>query len=107
MNEKIKSHLQAFCDKESYPMNLDNPRDVAEILTEGGKIIYTEITGEHRWYEDEFNVTEINGMKIGFNWFHMTGDDSPSDMDLDFDISSVCEVEEVIIQKTTYKPVAK
>lgn len=89
MNQKIKNHLIAFNQKEGYGIT---DKDLLETITET-KPIFTQIIGKHRWYEDEFRVVEIDGMLIGYDGFHTTGDTSWRDMDLEYDIDSVCEVE--------------
>lgn len=96
MNEKIKSHLLAYCESNNWDADEEN---IIECLKEA-KTIYSEIGPSHRWYDEKFCVVEINGMLIGYDWFHVTGDTSISDMGLEFDINSVCEVEKK--QKTIY-----
>lgn len=90
MNDKIKNHLIEYNRKNGWACETD--KDLEETLMES-RIIYKEITGEHRWYEDEFRVVDVDGMLIGYNWYHTTGDMTPREMDLDFDLNSVCEVE--------------
>lgn len=89
MNEKIKAHLIAYCESKGWETSDEG---LMEVLKES-KPLFKEIVGEHRWYEDEFRVVEINGMLIGFMDFHMTGDNNASDMGLEHDIRKVCEVE--------------
>ena len=90
MNEKIKAHLIEYNKKNNWSFETD--KDLEETLRES-RVVYREITGSHRWYEDEFIVVDVDGMLIGYNWYHTTGDLTPREMDLDFDFSSVCEVE--------------
>jgi len=88
--EKIIAHVKSFCDKEGYKC-VDND-DIMDMITESSEI-YTENTGSHRWYDDLFVVVDINGLLIGFDGFYMTGDSGMFDMGLEYDLSSVCEVE--------------
>jgi len=101
MNEKVKAHLIAYCESKGWGTDDDT---LMEVLSEA-KELYRKTTGSHRWYDDLFKVVEVNGMAIGFDDFYMTGDNSRSDMDLNYDLSSVCEVEKK--QKTIdyYEPV--
>lgn len=89
MNEKIKAHLTAYAKSKGWGTDDDT---LMEILSEASDV-FSEIVGSHRWYEDKFRVVNVDGMLIGFNDFHMTGDSSRSDMGLEFDLTSVCEVE--------------
>lgn len=85
MNKKIKKHLENYCRKQKY-----NTTELEALLE--GKEIFSKTTKSHRWYDAIFRVVEVDGMLIGYDWFYMTGDNSPSDMDLEFDVKSVCEV---------------
>lgn len=88
MNEKVKKHLAAYAEKQGWGTS---DKELFEILMES-KVIYSEIVGEHRWYEDEFRVVEVDGMLIGYEGFHTTGDASWRDMDLEHDIKTIREV---------------
>lgn len=76
-----------------------------ETLFDYGKDIHTETIGQHRWYDDIFVVTEIEGQLLCYNWYYCTGDNSPADMDLELDWGSVRFAEKY--QKTidAYRPV--
>ena len=100
MNQKIKDHIIAYCESKGYGTTDD---DIIDVLQES-KEVYSEIGSPHRWYDDMFIVVNINGMLNGYDWYHITGDNSPSDMGLDFDLDSVCEVEEKQKMVTYYIP---
>ncbi len=81
-------HLKAHCAKHGWG---ETDEDIKEVLTDA-RPIFREITGSHRWYDDEFRVVEIDGMLIGYYGYHITGDNSAKDMDLDYDLKKVTEV---------------
>lgn len=101
MNEKIKAHLTAFCQKYKWEAT---DEVFSEILTEATPI-FKEIGAAHRWYDEEFRVVSIDGMLIGFDWYHVTGDNSIYDMDLTLDFKSVTEVEKWTKTVIFYKPI--
>lgn len=101
MNQKIKDHLSQYLIKNKWEVNEDN---MIESLMEA-KNVFTEIGAAHRWYDEKFVVVNIDGMLIGYDYYHVTGDTSISDMGLDFDINSVCEVEEKQKTITIYEKV--
>lgn len=78
--------------------------DIKELLTEA-TTIYKELGSSHRWYDEEFRVVNIDGMLIGYDWFHVTGDNSVSDMGLEFDINSICQVEKKQRTIDYYQPI--
>lgn len=100
MNEKIKKHLKSYCEKNEWTWP-DDPWGILEILLDGKQLSY-EIGDSHRWYDEVEIVTEIDGMIIGFDWVHVTGDNSPRDMDLDLDLDSIREMEAKEVKKTIY-----
>lgn len=91
MTDKVRQHLAEYATSNNWQTDDDT---LFEIVREAKKV-YSEKIGSHRWYDDIFVVVDVNGMKIGYNDFYMTGDNSPSDMGLDYDINSICEVKEV------------
>jgi len=101
MNEEIKKHLIAYCESKGYGTT---DKDLTEVLTESNSI-FSEITGSHRWYDDEFRVVEINGMLIGFYDYHITGDNSREDMDLFIDESRITRVEKKQKLVDHYEPI--
>ena len=105
MNEAIKAHILASLKKD-YPDKEITDDWILDALL--GDYKYEEVTSTHRWWNDVFRVTEIDGMLIGFDWAVTTGDDSARDKGWEFDPSSVCEVEATTetITRTIYKPKA-
>lgn len=90
MNEIIKAHVAAYNEKNGWGTT---DADLFETIREAGKKVFSEIKGSHRWYEDEFVVIELDGMLIGYNDFHTTGDANWHDLGLEHDLSSICEIE--------------
>jgi hypothetical protein len=101
MNEKIRQHLSEYATSKNWQTDDDS---LFEIIREA-KSVYSETIGSHRWYDDTFMVVDVNGMKIGYNGFYMTGDNNPSDMGLSYDIDSICEVKLVEKTVTVYEKV--
>lgn len=101
LNEKIRKHLNKLCVNKGW---LENDEEAFSEIVRYGKIVFTEVGESHRWYSEEWNVVDVDGMLIGFGDFYITGDNSASDMGLEFDWGSVCEVEAVEVMKTIYKP---
>lgn len=89
MNENIKAHLTAYCQKNNWEPTDENIQEILIYATP----VYSLIGDSHRWYDEEFRVVKIEGMLIGFDWYHVTGDDSIKDMDLGFNMDSICECE--------------
>ncbi|HEX6427973.1 MAG TPA: hypothetical protein VF008_09825 [Niastella sp.] len=101
MNEKIRQHLSEYATSNNWQTD---DGTLFEIIREA-KRVYSVKIGSHRWYDDVFIVVDVNGMKIGYNDFYMTGDNSPSDMGLEYDIDSICEVRPVEKTVTVYEKV--
>lgn len=100
MNQKIKNYILNYYLKEyqdNIPFTDEQIKDldslIRDVLMEE-PILYKELGSQHRWYINEFRVVSIDGMLIGYHWYHVTGDNSPSDMGLKLDLNKVCEVEE-------------
>jgi hypothetical protein len=55
--------------------------------------IYHKTTSGSRWYDHLFCVGKIGDILVGWNDYYCTGDMSVRDMDLQFDLDSVGEVE--------------
>jgi hypothetical protein len=90
MIDKIKNHVAAYNQREGYGTS---DTELFETIREAGKQIYSETKSTHRWYDKVFVVVELDGVLIGYDSFHTTGDDSWSDMGLEHDINTICEVE--------------
>lgn len=70
-------------------------------------VIKSKIVGEHRWYEDEENISEIDGKFIRWYGYNTTGDANWHDMDLEIEWEKMEEVipyEETVV-KIKYKAV--
>lgn len=91
MDSKVREHVLAYCKRKGYEVVTDS--DIMEIVTEQREV-FRENLGSHRWYDDLFVVVELDGMFIGFSTFHTTGDAHWSDMGLELDPGSLCEVEQ-------------
>lgn len=94
MNDKIRNHVACVC-------GASDEEDVVECIREA-RVVYSKIGCSHRWYDEEFVVVDIGGMLIGYQWYHTTGDMSASEMDLDFDVGSITEVEARQVVTTEY-----
>lgn len=101
MTEKIKQHLVEYAASKNWQTDDDT---LFEIVRES-KEVYSEKISSHRWYDDTFIVVEVNGMYIGYHDFYMTGDNNASDMGLDYDINSICEVRPVEKRVIVYEKV--
>ena len=92
MNTALQ-HLKEFNEENGYEIT---PESILETLQERGKVLYTGERDERRWYTNQFTVVEIGGKTLGYtNMFAKHPDHSISDMDVDFDINSICEVKMV------------
>jgi len=98
----IRIDYEAYCTEKGYSFKPDD--DIEEYLTDGS-VIYHETDGSHRWYDDTINVVKIGEKLFQFNGFHITGDNSASDMGLEFDWDTVCEVEAYEVPVIKYRPV--
>ena len=101
LNPEIRIIIEAVCLREGLEAN---DSDIVEVLRERGEV-YSEIGASHRWYDEKMVVVEIDNHLIQFDWYHLTGDTSVSDMGLEFDLSSVklCEAYQVTV--TQYRPI--
>lgn len=97
LKAEVRKVLEEVCKKNGWGTT---DSDFAEVLSEG-KEVYSEIGYSHRWYDEELRVVEVDGNLFMFDDYHITGDNSKSDMDLDFDLSSVnfCEAYQVTVTK--------
>ncbi len=95
MNEIIKNAISIYCErlKITIPEDEKEYASLVEEILRDARPLYSEIGASHRWYDEKFVVVDISGTLIGYDWFHITGDNSASDMGLEFDIKSVCRVE--------------
>lgn len=101
LNPEIRKILEGESKRNGWGTT---DRDFAEILTES-KEVYSEIGFSHRWYDEKFVVVQIDDKLIGYDWYHLTGDGSISDMGLKFDLSSVKFCEEYQVTVTKYRTI--
>jgi hypothetical protein len=101
LNPEIQKVLEGVCLREGWGTT---DKDFAEVLLES-KELYSEIGSSHRWYDEKTLVVQVEGKLIQYDDYHITGDNSASDMGLDFDLSSVkfCEAYQVTVTK--YRPI--
>lgn len=90
MNENVKKHITAYNEKNGYGTT---DADLHETLREVGKEVYSEIGSKHRWYDEKFVVVELDGMLIGYDTFHTTGDNGWRDLGLEHDFNKVYVVQ--------------
>src|ERR1700760_2563189 len=100
MNEKIKQHLDAIALREGYSIEEDS--DYIEIITEGD-IIWEGERDSHRWYDLIETVIDAEGLLIGYDRYHITGDNCMADMGLEYDIDGFFLVEPMEVTTTVYK----
>ena len=88
------------CEKEDCP---SHESDVEEYL-DAHDVLYTEVTGSRRWWDDTYHVIDLKGTLIGFGGVHTTGD---GDTGWEFDPESIgyAERHEETKVVVTYRPV--
>lgn len=101
MNEKVRQHLIAYNQKNNWSIENDS---LIETITEG-PVVYEEKVSESRWWNNEFRVTKIDGMFIGYGYAQANRDESIRDLGWEFDESTICEVEPVEKTVIVYKKV--
>ena len=99
MNENIRKHIEEYAISKKLATD---EKTLIEIIKEG-KEVFSEIKDSHRWWDDVFKVVDINGMLIGFDSAHTTGDLSPRESGWEFDPNSICEVEKKEIKTIIYQ----
>jgi hypothetical protein len=99
MKENIKKHLENYAISKKWSTD---EKTLIEIITEG-KEVHSEMIDEHRHWDDVFKVVEVNGMLIGYESAHTTGDISPREAGWEFDPSTICEVERKEIKTIVYQ----
>ena len=72
-------------------------------MLSNGRLVYAEIVGRGRWWEDEYRVVDVDGRLIGFMGASTTGDDSPYDVGWEFDENSIHEAEPYEETVTKYR----
>lgn len=104
MNKKVRDHVLNWLRRE-----YDYPSDSSdEEITEAIRDQPTVWTGDeqyHRWWNDVFCVTKIDGMFIGYWGAETTGDNSPRDCGWEFDPETICEVRPTEVTTIVYEEV--
>ena len=78
---------------ETGQRQLNDEIELKEFLLYRAKEVKTEILDSHRWYDSINQIVIIGTVYIRYAWYHMTGDDNPQDMGLDFNYDSISIVE--------------
>ena len=96
-SENIEDFLTKDCVEAGFEPTIPN---LIEGLTEA-KQVYSELVGEHRWWNDVLQVVRIGDKFVGYVWAENTGDNGIFDAGFVFDLSSVkfYEPKEVTITK--------
>lgn len=101
LNPEIQKILENVCNKHGWEIS---DATFAEILIEADWVD-SEIVNSHRWYDEKSVVVKIEDRFIQYQYYHVTGDNSLSDMGLEFDLSSVVFCEEYQVTITKYRPI--
>lgn len=96
LDSKVQSFLIETC-------KANTACDLAHFLLDSEEVA-SEIGYSHRWYDDKTVVVRIKDKLLQYDWYHMTGDNSASDMSLDFDLASVKFCESYQVTVTKYRP---
>ncbi len=99
LDQEVKAFLEEICKREGWE---STDESFTELLLDGDEIHY-EMGASHRWYDEKTVVIKIGESFIMYDWYHITGDNSVSDMDLAFDLSSVCFCEPYEETVTRYR----
>lgn len=100
MQQKFKDWLIAYCEEHGYGTSDD---DLMETIIDCGKFISSEIVSEHRWYQDEEIVVQLEDKFVSYMTYNITGDNSMSDMGLEHNIDYFEEVEPYETTVTKYR----
>jgi len=88
--QTVREFLTEYNKNNGYDIDDDS---LIETMVYVGKKVHREGIDEHRWYICETVVNEIDGTYIEFTDYIITGDNSMSDMDLEYDLDSAKIVE--------------
>lgn len=93
MDNKVKEHIDDLCVRRKW-QSCNTPLEYIEMLRCNG-IDRREVTrDEHRWYTIITRVVELDGMLIQFDdLVSKTEDATIADMDMEYDMDKVFEVE--------------
>ena len=106
MNEKILKHLTKFCGDNGFDFD-GSSGDILETLQDSGEEVYSRVTRSARWWDETFEVVDVDGMLIGFNGAITTGDSNADELGWEFDAESCCEVEKHTETKVITKYIKK
>jgi len=87
--ESVRDFLTEYNQKKGWGLDEDT---LIESMTEG-KTVWKGDLDEHRWYIIQQVVVDIEGTFIRFFDYIITGDNSMSDMDLEYDLNEAEIVE--------------
>ena len=102
MNPEVKAHVSDYLVKTG---QIVNDEIIADTIQEAKEVWRDEGSYRRHW-RDHFIVVELDSMKIGFMGAATTGDDSPRDKGWEFNPDTICKVEPVKVEVTTYRLVA-
>ena len=105
MHSKVEEHLKKYCESNGWGTDRDN---IKELLVEA-EPVWIGNESKRRWWTDLTKVVEIDGMLIGFDYAHSTGDASLSDLGWEFNFDSIEEYsvrEETKVVKI-YEPISE
>ena len=99
MNDKIRKHVAAYCERHDWPADEDS---LIETIT-GARKVDSRQEGEFRWWTEYRYVVEIDGMFIAYFDARSSGDMSAQERGYEFDPSYIHEVEPVEKVITVYE----
>jgi len=91
--------------------NIDRNHDTTDEELEY-TLVYAKLISEttfehHRWYDVTNRVVQINDKFFHYSYYHVTGDNSVSDMELEFDWDTLYEVKPVEEMCIVWKPICE
>lgn len=103
MNQKIKDYVKAYCLKKGYECETDE--DILETILESSEEVWSGESDSHRWYDLIETVVDLDGLFIGYQRYHITGDNCMSDMGLEYNLDDFVLVEPKEVMTTIYVPI--
>ena len=100
-NESAINFIKQYNADNGYNTDLNS---IFDTLTEANTV-YKESKGNRRWWKDVFNVVEIQGRFIGYDWAESTGDESPTELGWSPNANSIYFCEPVEVTITKYKKI--
>ena len=85
------------------PYSNHNIDEIFEVLI--GNTIYEGEYDHHRWYSVIDKVARLGEKYFAFQDYHISGDTSMEDMDLNYYLDTIHEVTPIEVTITTYEPV--